>query len=544
MSTKNKSKGTKLPDTSSSSGPSSAINSTDSSKPSDPNQSSFYTPTQGLNGLYGNTSMPTTLPATHKLTGTDPAAFADWKSKFKAYCLMQGLSEVVFKPADEAFKLAKLMNHSNKDENLLMALFKSLHSKAFGAIMSSVDSVTGSAFFNEIEAEQEAASDSNEFINYNANYLWVKLCSQYEKKTLHTAVSVWKQLLSLTYKDGENPIIFKKKFDTLILQLNQIDDVILKGQKISEGFKAVIWLNSLPPVLDSTTQSLLIKPKVSHEEIYNALVVRFESNGNSNPKSSKSKLSSPETATANAAITHEKKDRDPRDQKKRNPSRSGKPPRNKDRTPGARCNYCLLNNHTEAQCFVKKRDEAKGKDTSEEHSSCFYEEHNSDTEIEREQFPNHVEIEQEYLQDEIANATISSDLFVGNPNQFLLDSASTRHITPHKKLLENIHSIPGVRLTSALKSSSALIDKAGTIRLNPNYRLNEVAYVPGAGPNLISEAKIADAGYQILKNKICARILDSKGKVILTFPRANKLWMYTTQPTKPPVGEKPTLAQI
>jgi hypothetical protein len=156
------------------------------------------------NGLFGNPSTPSTLSNVPKLDGTDAATFSDWRVKLKGYCLMQGISEIVYKPYDEALELAVVMDNLNRPRQLITQLVKSLHAKVFGAIMLAVEKVTGCALFNEIEAEQSVVGPDI-FIDTNANYLWNKLCELYDKKTIYSSLHVWKKLLTLTYKDGENP---------------------------------------------------------------------------------------------------------------------------------------------------------------------------------------------------------------------------------------------------------------------------------------------------------------------------------------------------
>src|ERR1700730_6811588 len=65
------------------------------------------------------------------------------------------------------------------------------------------------------------------------------------------------------------------------LNYGKTKDIILPGQIIREGFKACIWLNALPPSLETTTQAFLSQPKVVFDDIYQALVRRYESSGSS-----------------------------------------------------------------------------------------------------------------------------------------------------------------------------------------------------------------------------------------------------------------------
>jgi hypothetical protein len=71
--------------------------------------------------------------------------------------------------------------------------------------------------------------------------------------------------------------------------------------------------------------------------------------------------------------------------------------------------------------------------------------------------------------------------------------------------------------------------------------LRDVAYTSKASSNLISEGRLADAGYTITKNKAEALILNEKGRVVLRGRRWNRLWIYTINghqlvPPKRPVN--------
>src|ERR1700722_458727 len=96
------------------------------------------------NGLFGNPSTPSTLLNVPKLESADAATFADWRMKFKGYCLMQGIREVVFKPYSEALELSITMDNNNRPTRLIVQLLKSLHAKAYGAITLAVEKVSGS----------------------------------------------------------------------------------------------------------------------------------------------------------------------------------------------------------------------------------------------------------------------------------------------------------------------------------------------------------------------------------------------------------------
>ena len=231
-----------------------------------------------MSSLLTSTNTTSSLSTPPKLGATDAASFADWKVKFKAYCMMVGLYEVLTTKYEDLLDQLAVNDKAaggTRPKAVIASQLKQQHQKVFGAIVLAVSEVTGTGLISEMEIEQ---SGQVGFIATNANLLWVKLEQVYEKKTVYSILHVWQKLFSLQYVDGQNPLEFKKAFDQFILQLNQIDDSVKPGQKVSEGFKAAIWLNALPASLESTSQNLLLKPKVEVDEIYQALIRRYESN--------------------------------------------------------------------------------------------------------------------------------------------------------------------------------------------------------------------------------------------------------------------------
>ena len=55
----------------------------------------------------------------------------------------------------------------------------------------------------------------------NAYFVWQYLLSQYEKKSAYTAMTAWKRLLSIRYKDGDDPVKVMNEFQSLNIQLIQ-----------------------------------------------------------------------------------------------------------------------------------------------------------------------------------------------------------------------------------------------------------------------------------------------------------------------------------
>jgi hypothetical protein len=206
------------------------------------------------------------------------------------------------------------------------------------------------------------------------------------------------------------------------------------------------------------------------------------------------------------------------------------------RTEGATCTFCHKKNHTEKQCQLKSRKRSNKStlstndaDIEEGEWSAFAVDNpvggNGDDDTDGE--------ESDASVDETVNSVITGDLYSGDINQCVLDSAATRHITPHKQLLINMHDVPHVRLTTALRKNSGVITRAGTLHLNKNWKLNDVAYVSNAGLTLISEGKLCESNFIILKNKEYALVYppgttyNMSRKPILQCARKHRLWMHT-----------------
>jgi hypothetical protein len=82
-------------------------------------------------------------------------------------------------------------------------------------------------------------------------------------------------------------------------------------------------------------------------------------------------------------------------------------------------------------------------------------------------------------------------------------------------------------MSTAIKGNSCAIRERGTVYLNDKWKLTDVAYVKNGAANLISEGRIVDAGYGILKGPAFASVLDGANKTVIKFRRVNKLWIYT-----------------
>ena len=84
-------------------------------------------------------------------------------------------------------------------------------------------------------------------------------------------------------------------------------------------------------------------------------------------------------------------------------------------------------------------------------------------------------------------------------HHFILDSGATSHVAISRRMFSEIKSVPESLMSTAIKGNSCAIRERGTVYLNDKWKLTDVAYVKNGAANLISEGRIVDAGFGILK---------------------------------------------
>ena len=88
-----------------------------------------------------------------------------------------------------------------------------------------------------------------------------------------------------------------------------------------------------------------------------------------------------------------------------------------------------------------------------------------------------------------------------NPVHFIFDSAATSHVTPRADIVKGLRDSPEMNMTTIEKGSNAVIKKRGSVRLNKDWILKDVAWPPKSNSSLLSEDRLCDAGYKIIKDK-------------------------------------------
>jgi hypothetical protein len=311
--------------------------------------------------------------------------------------------------------------------------------------------------------------------------------------------------------------------------------VILPGQKISEGFKACIWLNALPPSMEITTQSFLSQPKVDFDDIYQALVRRYESTG----PSKRSRLGS---EVAHTAIDNGENYQTTSSRKTLNTNSSSN---------AVTCNFCKKKGHIDRQCYKRhphlrpNNNNNRNKITTSNNNlnrSNRRSRSTSDSTTQNEEYSFCLVDTSQLLTAPVMNVEFEEEVAhlskhyetscITQRDEFILDSGASKHIVFDRDILINVQDINPIRLTGILKQS-ILVNKAGSVQLSDTIKMSDVACVVEAGANLISVSKIFDAGFKMDWSIDKADIVKD-GKVIMSFTRVGGIYVYLRQQNKRP----------
>jgi Pol polyprotein/LTR polyprotein gag-polypeptide-like protein len=476
----------------------------------------------GSGGLYGESSIPSTLPAMPKLMGSTAHQYSEWKLKATGYLEANGLFEIATLKPSESLDLASVIDDDVRPQSLMRAQWARLNSKVYGAIRAAVEPILGTSFFEDIKSDPDSlsvteiyksASDSELNVKFKsgcAYYLWERIKSKLEQFTPHDLSRLVDKYMSLKYSPRQNPAEYRAQFDSAVRELN------LAGITLPDKLHLAVWYRAIPSELESLRQALGANPKLKWTDIYEALVNQYSSK-----KATRHTEKSDERANAYIDKKEELKKKDSlrikRDQ--------AKPIKGKiNDLAKKKCDYCHLENHTIKNCFSYQKSQAAVSRFAKPKGN------NSDSEADDAFAAPFIEDElantfSQYEDEELAASAVNNSI----PTYFVFDSAATSHVTPNKEIVENVTNVPPIPMSTALVGQRSIINKRGTVRLNDKWTLRDVALVPLATLNLLSEGKLCDAGYHIYKNKDFVHVRDKDNKrVILRGVRANKLWIFTT----------------
>jgi hypothetical protein len=474
----------------------------------------------GGSGLFGDSSIPSILPAMPKLAGPSAHQYNEWKLKATNYFQSNGLSEVVTMEPMVSLELAVTIDGSARPRSQIKALWVRLHSKAYGAIRAAVESIIGTSFFEEIESDTTTLTPTEVFTVVDsrldrdfksgcAYYLWDNIRRRLEQFTPHDLSRLVERYMSLKYTPRSNPIECRASFDS------SVRDLKLAGIILPDKLHLAVWYKALPPDLDSLRQALGAKPDLKSKDIYDAIVNQYSSK-----KAARNTERSEEKA--HAALENEEKKRKART--KRDKNRSKPNPSDKSKK---HCDFCELDSHNMDECYSLKKAKSSvlanrkarkisDSEADDDHAAVFVEDEVAAT-------------FQSQLEDELAAVGKEAE---SGPTHFLFDSGATTHVTPVKHIIKDINNVPIMTMSTAITGERQVINKRGQVRLNDKWTLRDVAYVPRASSSLISEGRLCDAGYEIYKNKDFVHVRKA-GKTVLRGVRVNRLWAYTVDGSTP-----------
>jgi hypothetical protein len=107
----------------------------------------------------------------------------------------------------------------------------------------------------------------------------------------------------------------------------------------------------------------------------------------------------------------------------------------------------------------------------------------------------------------------------------LLDSGSSRHTWYNAAAVVDQRRIAPIKLTCAT-GKPINIHTVGTVNINGNVRIKDVAVMPMANANLMSVARVCNAGFKVVFDSQKADIIDNKGKISMTFLKENNVYVY------------------
>lgn len=492
-----------------------------SSKPTSSDETFFIpkrnpSPPSNPGGLFGEHSVPSSVPSMPKLIANNAAEFNVWKYQAKAYFQQNGLHHYVL--VDNYTSLQRAFNddQGNRLPYQVRSIWYSVQGRIFGAIRAAVEHKLGSAFFDNLEEEGDVELsrydvDSIDWLSKfkwgNARYLWTTVESQFMKFHPHDLATLVGKYMDTQYKIGDDPMVFKNKFEAVVRDLE------VAGLKMPEKLHMIVWYRAMPEAFGALKQSLNADPNLTYNKIFQALSRQVSSD--KSIKLNKSQSSEQAAVFADNQGNKDNRNKQNGNKNKFNKGGNGKfkssNPQNKSKYY---CNFCDKPGHTDDRCFVlkqKKENAVQGiNEAKREHSACFIEEDAKELTL--------------FTQDENVNSSTESEK--KKPIYFLFDSGATTHVVNNKSLLHNQFAVPEVQLTTSVRGKHATISTRGTVYLNDKWSLMNVAYVPSATTNIISEGRLTDAGYRILKNNEWIKVVDRENKPTLTGVRVNRLWVY------------------
>jgi hypothetical protein len=503
-------------------------------------------PPSNPGGLFGDPQVPTSLPPMPVLTAKDATEFHAWRNKAKAWMQANGVSEYVLKDNRASLQRALNDDQGNRAPYNVRAIWIRVQSKVFGVMRTAVEARIGTAFFDKLEAlgEVDVSDEPVDSLAWvpqfkwgNAHYLWRRLEQELMAFHPHDLAALVGKYLALQFHIGADPVAFNNSFEAIVREME------IAGLALPAKLHMAVWYRALPDELGPLKQSLSTNPNLTHQQIYRALVAHTQASKHNKKKAHSPQLP-PDIDHVAAAIEAEHgKQR----QRPLRPNRRGDwRPRQRPEGANTWCEWCGTATHNTTECYSmpKARQALLGSNSAnvaieEEAEQCAVFLDASDPDVAGLLDPPSERTDAEYVGAAIENESKKRTQY------FIFDSGATTHLVSDKSLLTGVRDVPETNMSTAVRGRNATIRQRGTVQLNDKWKLLDVAHVAGAQTNLISEGRLCDGGYSVLKTKDFVRVMKD-GRVMLNGFRVGKLWVYPVGGSKAAPAARPinTLAAV
>ncbi|MCQ7691360.1 DDE-type integrase/transposase/recombinase, partial [Salmonella enterica] len=282
-----------------------------------------------------------------------------------------------------------------------------------------------------------------------AKSMWDKLKALYMKRTVENRLYLKQSLYMLRMTEGTSILSHLDKFDSLVMDLENID------AKIDDEDKALLLLCSLPQSFKHFRDTLIYgKETVSYQEIKSALKSKEQIDKNITGESRENQ--------AEGLVVRGRMD-------KREFDSSRSKSRSKYRHRNLECRYCHKMGHIKADCFkLKNKLKQKGKLVEKTTESA----------------------EASVATDEnVGNIFSATDDRTRSKNEWILDSGCSYHMCPNRDLFSTYESCNGGIVLMGNNAACDVVGR-GTIRIKMHdgivRTLTNVRHVPDLKKNLIS----------------------------------------------------------
>ena len=298
--------------------------------------------------------------------------------------------------------------------------------------------------------------------------VWEKLQAQFQKKTWANKLTLRRRLHSLQLKDGDSVQ------DHIKCMMELFNELAIVGDAIEEEDRVVYLLASLPDSFNTLVTALEANEDVAKMEVVTERLLHAE-------RKQREKTCSDEKAMA---AKRQLKGR------------------------GPRCHYCRKFGHIQRNCTERIKNEGQSKPEAAVDTT------NGKKKKKTGLLTRHV-------------------LGVREPAQnWIVDSGATCHICNSKELFEDLRTLAKPQKVTLGDEHTLEAIGIGTVEVNLKLpdggsqigSLSDVLYVPSLAYNLLSVAKVTEAGKNVQFSETQGKIFDDQGELVAIASKAGSLY--------------------